>query len=100
MIYCTHDRLIHHLSFTPITTLACWQEKFVGELEVIVKRSSSKSITVESQWMSEKEMKDELKWSQHSGRKWFVIEINIPNLGFSAQFLLGMVRFLENNFTL
>ena len=55
---------------------------------------------MESQWMSEKEMKDELKWSQHSGRKWFVIEINIPNLGFSAQFLLGMVRFLENNFTL
>ena len=40
------------------------QEKFVATLEVIVKRKTTYTVTVDEQWLSEKEMKDELKWSQ------------------------------------
>ena len=39
------------------------QEKFINTLEVIVKKKSSQKITVDSQWLSEKEMRDELNWS-------------------------------------
>lgn len=39
------------------------QDKFVSELEVIIRKKSSKKMTIEEQWVSEKEMKDDLKWS-------------------------------------
>ena len=39
------------------------QEKFINTLEVIVKKKSSKKMTVDSEWVSEKEMRDELNWS-------------------------------------
>lgn len=35
----------------------------MATLEVIIKRKTSYTILVEEEWVSEKEMKDELKWS-------------------------------------
>lgn len=43
---------------TPIT-----QEKFISTLETIVRKKSAKRNKVAERWLSEKEMKDELKWS-------------------------------------
>lgn len=35
----------------------------MSTLEVIVKKQSSKKVIVDSEWVSEKEMKDDLKWT-------------------------------------
>lgn len=39
------------------------QEQFINTLEIIVKKQLSQSITIESRWVSEKEMRDDLKWT-------------------------------------
>jgi len=39
------------------------QEKFIQTLEVIVRRKSSMKMVVNEEWRSEKEMKDDLKWT-------------------------------------
>ena len=51
------------LAFTLLSK--CVQEKFISTLEVIVRKKSSHIITVDSMWVSEKEMRDELKWSSY-----------------------------------
>ena len=45
------------------------QDKFVAELEIVVKKKSSIKITRDMQWMSEKEMKDDLGWSSCHGKR-------------------------------
>ena len=39
------------------------EEKFISQLEIIVKKKNTVEVKIEEQWMSEKEMKDELHWS-------------------------------------
>ena len=39
------------------------QDKFVSELEIVVRKTSKNKIQVEEEWLSEKEMRDEYKWS-------------------------------------
>ena len=40
------------------------QEKFVATLEIVVRKKSSHKVTVDEQWVSEKEMRDGLKWDK------------------------------------
>ena len=42
------------------------QEQFIAQLEVIVRKKMLK-VTVDEQWLSEKEMKEDLKWSPYFG---------------------------------
>ena len=51
------------LAFTLLST--CVQDKFISTLEVIVRKTSSQCVTVDSMWVSEKEMREELKWSAY-----------------------------------
>ena len=39
------------------------EEAFISQLEIIVKKKNTVEVKIEEQWMSEKEMKDELHWS-------------------------------------
>jgi len=39
------------------------EEAFISQLEVIVKKKNTVEVKIEEQWMSEKEMRDELHWS-------------------------------------
>lgn len=39
------------------------KEKFILQLEIVVKQKNTVTVVVEEQWMSEKELRDELKWS-------------------------------------
>lgn len=41
------------------------KDQFISELETLVKKKSSKKTLVDEQWLSEKEMKDDLGWSAH-----------------------------------
>lgn len=43
--------------------LCLFQDKFVSELEIVVKKRSSVSVTIDEQWASEKEMRDDLGWT-------------------------------------
>ena len=45
-----------------------WQEKFMAEMEIVVKKKSTIRVTVDEQWVSEKEMKDDLGWTPWLGR--------------------------------
>ncbi|CAK9004071.1 unnamed protein product [Durusdinium trenchii] len=45
------------------------KEQFINTLEIIVKKQLSQSITIESRWVSEKEMRDDLKWARIAGAK-------------------------------
>jgi len=40
------------------------REKFILQLEIVVKQKNTVTVVVEEQWISEKELRDELKWSQ------------------------------------
>ena len=39
------------------------QEAFITQLEIVVKKKNMQTIWVDEQWCSEKEMKDDLKWT-------------------------------------
>ena len=39
------------------------QEKFIATLEIVIRKKSSYKVTVDEQWVSEKEMKDDLGWT-------------------------------------
>ena len=39
------------------------QEKFIDQLELVVKKKNTQKVWVDEQWLTEKEMKDDLKWS-------------------------------------
>ena len=43
------------------------QDAFIAKLEVIVRKKSSYTVWLDEEWLSEKEMKDDLKWSQILG---------------------------------
>lgn len=43
------------------------QEQFIAQLEVIVWKKKMLKVTVDEQWLSEKEMKEDLKWSPYFG---------------------------------
>ena len=44
-------------------SIICLEDKFVAELEIIIRKTSKQKIQVEEEWLSEKEMRDEYKWS-------------------------------------
>ena len=46
-----------------VTVLHIYQDLFIQRLEVVVKQKNTITVTVEEQWMSEKELREELKWS-------------------------------------
>ena len=39
------------------------QAQFIASLEIVVKRRSSQKVTIDEEWLSEKEMKDDYGWS-------------------------------------
>jgi len=43
------------------------QDEFLARIEVVIKKKSSNKVTIDEVWVSEKEMKDDLKWSAHIG---------------------------------
>ena len=43
------------------------QEEFLVRMEVVIRKKSSNKVTIDEVWVSEKEMKDDLKWSAHIG---------------------------------
>ena len=43
------------------------QDEFLARMEVVIKKKSSNKVTIDEVWVSEKEMKDDLKWSAHIG---------------------------------
>ena len=40
------------------------QEKFISTLEIVIRKQSTQSVTIDCEWISEKEMKDDKGWSQ------------------------------------
>ena len=51
-----HEQLFQSPSFIS-------QDEFIRQLEVVVKQKNTVTVVVEEQWMSEKELREELKWS-------------------------------------
>lgn len=47
-----------------------WQDDFINELEIIVRRKATIKITVDEVWASEKEMRDDLHWSPYFDSKY------------------------------
>lgn len=43
------------------------EDEFEARMEVVIKKKNSVKITVDEVWVSEKEMRDELKWSANIG---------------------------------
>lgn len=43
------------------------QDEFLARMEVVIKKKSSNKVTIDEVWVSEKEMRDDLKWSAHIG---------------------------------
>ena len=43
------------------------QEEFKNRLEVIIRKRTSIKVTVDEQWVSESEMRTDLKWNQNIG---------------------------------
>ncbi len=41
------------------------QDKFLAELEIVVKKRSTQRMVIEEEWLSEKEMKDDYGWSTY-----------------------------------
>ena len=39
------------------------QEQFVNRLEIVVRKKKMMTVWIDEQWLSEKEMKDDFKWS-------------------------------------
>ena len=56
MYICWHEQLLQSPSFIYIRT-------YSSSDEVVVKQKNTITVTVEEQWMSEKELREELKWS-------------------------------------
>ena len=46
--------------------LTSWEAKFISSLEIVVKRRSSIKVTIEEEWLTEKEMKDDYGWNPSS----------------------------------
>lgn len=44
-----------------------FQDQFVAKLEIIVRKKKMLTVWIDEQWVSEKEMKDDLKWSPFFG---------------------------------
>ena len=44
-----------------------FQDKFVAQLEIIIRKKKMLTVWIDEQWVSEKEMKDDLKWSPSFG---------------------------------
>lgn len=68
------------------------REKFILQLEIVVKQKNTVTVVVEEQWISEKELRDELKWSQLlSSWNWYFMHgyrVNIYMLYMSMFFNL------------
>lgn len=60
-------RLLNYPSLHHIHSTYRIQEEFINMLEVVVKRKNLKKIWVDEQWLTEKEMKDDFKWSPNLG---------------------------------
>lgn len=45
------------------------QDQFVAQLEVIVRKKKMLKVTVDERWLSEKEMKEDFKWSPYFGQQ-------------------------------
>ena len=54
---------IFFYSTTRYDVIYVYQDLFIQRLEVVVKQKNTITVTVEEQWMSEKELREELKWS-------------------------------------
>lgn len=64
---CQHIKYIHVLSQTHTHFMSGsppLKEQFIAQLEIVLKRCKSIKITIEEQWASESEMKNDLGWSQ------------------------------------
>ena len=62
--------------------LPTFQDQFTSRLEVIISKKKTWKVTVDEEWVSEKEMKDELKWSPPTGYKlmfFSMLKLNCPS---------------------
>ena len=41
------------------------KEKFISELEIVIKKRSTQKVTIDEEWLSEKEMKDDYGWTSY-----------------------------------
>ena len=44
---------------------SCYQDVFINQVEIVVKKTTLIKVKVEDQWLTEKEMKTDFGWSQN-----------------------------------
>ena len=44
---------------------SCYQDVFINQVEIVVKKTTLIKVKVEEQWLTEKEMKTDFGWSQN-----------------------------------
>ena len=56
-----------------IHLLPCPEDQFLVRLDIVIRKKSSKKFTIEEEWLSEKEMKDDYGWSAPFGNIFRII---------------------------
>ena len=74
------------IAFLVPYSLSPGEEEFEARMEIVIKKRNSVKITVDEVWVSEKEMRDELKWTAYIG------SIHLPYIFFCFDWMPAKVQ--------